>query len=236
MHRVQRYFNAKSICHYANDAYSSYEVLHVIGLSQDYFLFLKDRKWGKERGRNIQRKGIEEEEWRDEEGAPKALEVAHSAFIVLCFRENIFLIFEEFLEEGWRRAEVIKRRREEIVVEAKGDIEGWEKRKAKEKQRFFFSEENIFFICKMMREIAIITITEASNNEWSVLRTEGTMGGKEDTLEICYERAKRRGSGIAEEDFQYRSSSTSRRYRESNKPLVTHVQKSLFIRLLNAIR
>lgn len=28
------------------------------------------------------------------------LEVAHSAFIVLCFRENIFLIFEEFSEKG----------------------------------------------------------------------------------------------------------------------------------------
>lgn len=29
-----------------------------------------------------------------------------------------------------------------------------------------------------MREIAIITITEASNNERSVLRAEGTMGGR----------------------------------------------------------
>lgn len=28
------------------------------------------------------------------------LKVAHSAFIVLCFRENIFLIFEEFSGKG----------------------------------------------------------------------------------------------------------------------------------------
>jgi len=59
---VQRYLNAKSFCHYANDAYSLYEVLHVIGLSQDYFLSSKDRKWGNERGRDIQRKRIEEED------------------------------------------------------------------------------------------------------------------------------------------------------------------------------
>lgn len=28
------------------------------------------------------------------------LEIAHSAFIVLCFRENMFLIFEEFSGKG----------------------------------------------------------------------------------------------------------------------------------------
>lgn len=48
-----------------------------------------------------------------------------------------------------------------------------------------------------MREIAIITITEASNNERSVLRAEGTRE-KEDTSEICYERAEGRGSEIAQ--------------------------------------
>lgn len=31
------------------------------------------------------------------------LEVAHSAFIVLCFRENIFLIFEEFSGKGLKK-------------------------------------------------------------------------------------------------------------------------------------
>lgn len=100
---VQRYLNAKSFCHYANDAYSPYEVLHVIGLSRDYFLSSKDRKWGNKRGRDIPRKGIEEEEWGDEERAlieHGEQEVAHSAFIVLCFRENIFLIFEEFSGKG----------------------------------------------------------------------------------------------------------------------------------------
>lgn len=48
------------------------------------------------------------------------------------------------------------------------------KRRRKKRRRrssnVSFSEENIFFICKMMREIAIITIiTEASNNERSIL-------------------------------------------------------------------
>jgi len=44
MYREQRYLDAKSFCHYANDAYSPYEVLHVIGFGQDYFLSSKDRK------------------------------------------------------------------------------------------------------------------------------------------------------------------------------------------------
>lgn len=41
------------------------------------------------------------------------------------------------------------------------------RRRRRERERrssISFSEENIFFICKMMREIAIITITDASNN------------------------------------------------------------------------
>jgi len=57
--------------------------------------------------------------------------------------------------------------------------QGFEKRGEgyieEEKYGVSFSVENIFFICKMMREIAIITITEASNNERSVLRAEGIL-------------------------------------------------------------
>jgi len=77
MHRVQWYLNAKSICHYANDAYSSYEVLHVIGLSQDYFLFLKDRKWEMEEG-GIYRK--RESRKKNGESAPRALGTGGSPF------------------------------------------------------------------------------------------------------------------------------------------------------------
>jgi len=70
-----------------------------------------------------------------------------------------------------RRSRSDQRRREEIV-EAKGE----KGRRGRRNSVFFFSEENIFFICKMMREIVIITIMEASNNEKSVLRTERTRG------------------------------------------------------------
>lgn len=80
MYRVQRCLNAKSFRHYANDAYSPYEVLHVIGFGQDYFLSSKGRKWGNERGRDMQRKGIEEEEWGDEAGAPGTRETGGSLF------------------------------------------------------------------------------------------------------------------------------------------------------------
>lgn len=48
-----------------------------------------------------------ERKWRKKNGKMRsallengAQEVAHSAFIVLCFRENIFLIFEEFSGRG----------------------------------------------------------------------------------------------------------------------------------------
>lgn len=98
---VQRYLNAKSFCYYANDAYSPYEVLHVIGISQDYFLSSKDRKWGNERGRDREKESRKKnEEMRRALLEHEEQEVAHSAFIVLCFRENIFLIFEEFSEKG----------------------------------------------------------------------------------------------------------------------------------------
>lgn len=54
---------------------------------------------------------------------------AHLAFIVLYFRENIFLIFEEFSGKGRRRGRSDQRRKKENV-EAKGDIERWKKRRA----------------------------------------------------------------------------------------------------------
>lgn len=80
MYRVQRYLNAKSFRHYANDAYSPYEVLHVIGHGQDHFLSSKDRKRENERGRDIQKKRIEEEEWGDEKGAPRTRGTEESPF------------------------------------------------------------------------------------------------------------------------------------------------------------
>lgn len=38
MRSAQRCLDAKSFLHYANDAYTPYEILHVIGFGQDHFL------------------------------------------------------------------------------------------------------------------------------------------------------------------------------------------------------
>lgn len=150
----------------------------------------------RKKNEEMKRRALEEDE---------KLEVAHSAFIVLCFRENIFLIFEEFSVKGRRRGRSDQRGRKESI-RAKEDIhEGLRREEGyieEEKYGVSFSVENIFFICKMMREIAIITITEANNNE-SIKSRRDIRGEGKCFIEIRYERiVKVRGSGIAEEDFQ----------------------------------
>lgn len=181
MYRIQRYLNAKSFRHYANDAYSPYEVLHVIGFGQDHFYLQKiengkTREGGIYRKRELRKKNREMRRALLEHGEQKE---AHSAFIALCFRENIFLIFEEVSRKDRRRGRSDQRRRKGNV-KGKGNIRGRRGgiHRGEEVNGVSLSEENIFFICEMMREIAIITITEASNNEICVLRGEGTMGEK----------------------------------------------------------
>lgn len=73
-------------------------------------------------------------------------EVAYSAFIMLCFRENIFLIFEEFSGKGRRRGRSDQRRRKESV-RAKGDTQGREKRRDRQERRStaFLSPKRIYF-------------------------------------------------------------------------------------------
>jgi len=82
---------------------------------------------------------------------------AHLAFIItLCFRENIFLIFEESRGKVEGEAEAIKGEEKRTSGISKNGKKG-EGHTENEKYGVFFFEENIFFICKLMREIAIIT-------------------------------------------------------------------------------
>ena len=116
---------------------------------------IRRERGSRKKNEEMKRRALQEDE---------KLEIAYSAFIVLCFRENIFLIFEEFSVKGRRRGRSDQRGRKESKKEYP---QGFEKRGEgyieEEKYGVSFSVENIFFICKMMREIAIITITEASN-------------------------------------------------------------------------
>lgn len=137
-------------------------------------------------------------------------EVAHSTFM-LCFRENIFLIFEEFLGKE-RRSRSDQRRRREEIVEAKGE-KG--ERRGRRNRFFFLRREYIFHLQDDARDGNNHDYGSKQQREIGIKNREDD-GEKEDTSEICYERAKGRRSGIAEEDFQHRPSSTSRRYRESN--------------------
>lgn len=157
---AQRCLNAKSFRYYANDAYSPYEVLHVIGLGRDHFLSSKDRKRRREdeRGRRvIQRRRIEEEEWGDEEevDAPRTRGTEESPFgfyRALLQREYI-PYFRRGLgerEEDRRRGQSDQRRRKERGTSgnAKGNIRG-RRRGARyageEKSATFPSPKRIYF-------------------------------------------------------------------------------------------
>lgn len=175
MRYAQRQLDAKSFCHYANDAYSPYEILYVIGSGQDHFLPSKDRRQGSARGRGRETKDGESSEKNGEmkESRQDTRRESHTTFIVLCFRENIFLIFSLFskrvLEEqskGWRDRKGRKERQRKSVGEKgrskderRGKIyaEGGRVRRA----RVPFFKENMFFICELLQEMVIITNYES---------------------------------------------------------------------------
>jgi len=58
---TQRCLDAKSFRHYANDAYSPYEIFHVIGSSRDHFLPSNEKAGEREREGNWERSKREEE-------------------------------------------------------------------------------------------------------------------------------------------------------------------------------
>lgn len=109
------------------------------------------------------------------------LEVAHSAFIRALLQREYIPYFRRVLGERLKKRRSKEKKKENIEI--KGDIEGRKKTRQggagegggeREAATFLSPKRNIFFVCKMMLEIAIITIiTEASNNERSILRARG---------------------------------------------------------------
>lgn len=112
MRSAQRCLDAKSFCHYVNDAYSPYEILHVIGFGQDHFLTWNEKGAERDEEGNGEKERIMIETWgkkstREEEdrrvvrrrgrGSPPAF------YLSFCFGENMFLIFEALEERPGKR-------------------------------------------------------------------------------------------------------------------------------------
>lgn len=111
MRSAQRCLDAKSFLHYANDAYTPYEILHVIGFGQDHFL-PSNEKGGEREREGSRQKENRGRNWKRSTGDEGGTQ--QSAFIFLCFRENMFLIFEapeERPEKGDRLPKGMKSRR-----------------------------------------------------------------------------------------------------------------------------
>lgn len=112
MRSAQRCLDAKSFRHYANDAYTPYEILHVIGFDRDHFLPSNER--GREAdGREVDWEKLQMEYTGDGGGTQQLPECRGrreegplSAFIFLCFGEKMFLIFDEAAGEKDPRREI----------------------------------------------------------------------------------------------------------------------------------